>query len=36
MNFDEGNLLLLLAVCICENVTLCQLPFKIVKNVKHG
>ena len=33
MNFDEDTLLLLLAVCICQAVILCQFPFK--KSKKH-
>ena len=28
MNFNEDTLLLLLAVCICQTIVLCQLPFK--------
>ena len=33
MNLDEDNLLLLLDICICQAVLLCQLPFK--KRKKH-
>ena len=36
MNFDEDTLLLLLAICICQAVFLCQLPFKKYKNYKTG
>ena len=34
MTFDEDTLLLLLAVCICQTVTLCQFPFKKRKKRK--
>ena len=34
MNFDEDILLLLLVVCICQAVFLCQLPFKKCKKRK--
>ena len=34
MNFDEDTLLLLLPVCICQTVILCQLPFKKRKKSK--
>ena len=34
MNFDEDTLLLLLAICICQTVFLCQLLFKKRKNLK--
>ena len=28
MNFDEDTLLLILVVCICQTIILCQVPIK--------